>query len=442
MSNVLLWITAFFVVWPLHSTAAMVGDKPVELMLSDVLWMLMPLIYVCAKSFPSKTQLNAVRHPIRPYRMTPTMALLFIAYATTLAGLGMGMSGEIVRLYSAFKLVKPIGFVFLGMLLGEWTDPFDFVGIMGWVYGIVGGLTLFFTVSSPEFPAGEWGKYLFEWELNGYPNSPMSFYAALIPLLIASAESSRHRFVPVVGWILAAGLVLVILGSMSRSSTLVLIFGLMIYLITTGRTALLAGGFVALMVFSVIGFGLFSVLKETEVVSVLGNRVQERLERSTESEDPSSGRFEIWQLAVELGIERPIFGYMFESFSRYSEYDTPHQQYLEVLHKCGGLGLLLYLTLIGSGFKSIVRLQRMAPTRSPPWYMLRAIMAMLVGLMVGNFTQPNFTYSLTGNMVFLLLGLFCSARAVVSASQPRLAPQRRAANFNVAPPRQIPRIAA
>jgi O-antigen ligase len=401
---------------------------------------MMPMIYLCVRSKPSKWQLQSVTSPIRAYKLMPLLALIFIVYATSLAGVGLGMSGETIRVFSAFKLVKPVGLVFLGLMLGSWTDPLEFIDITSRVYGVIVGLTTLCTVTSPEFPMGEWGKYIFEYDLSGYPNSAMSFYACLVPLLIASADISKERSMQLVGWGLAGCSALMILGSMSRSSSLALFVGVALYLVLTGRTAYLMTFLFAMAIFSVIGFGLFSMLRETDVVSVLTERVQDRLNRSTESDDPSSGRFEIWQLAIELWIERPAFGYMFESFSRYAgDVDTPHQQYLEVLHKCGGIGLFFYLALLVSCLFATSRLLRMATRGSHPWYQLNAMRAMLVGLMVGNLTQPNLTFSLTGNMVFLLFGCLCSSRAVISACQTTGAP--RAKSIRTAPV-PLPRIAA
>jgi O-antigen ligase len=389
-----LWIIATIVIWPIHSTVATVGDKPIDLLCSDLFLLMMPLTYLFARSKPSAAQKNSARVPI-----------------------GLGMSGETVRIFSAFKLAKPIGFVLLGLVLGSWTNPIEFIDIVSWAYAVVVGLTLFFTVTDPGFPLGEWGKYIFEFELSGYPNSPMSFYAVLVPLLLAVADSAKIHFLQWTARGLAAGSALMILGSMSRSSALALIVATTIYLILTGRAALLIVSTIAIIIVSTVGFGLFSVLRDTQVVTVLVDRVQERIDRSTEQQDPSSGRFDIWQLALELWTERPVFGYMFESFSRYADVDTPHQQYLEVLHKCGGVGLAFYLALLVSCLTATRRLLRLASRGTPAWYQLHAMTGMLVGVMVGNLTQPNLTYSLTGNMVFLLFGCLCSARAVVSVSQ-------------------------
>ena len=155
----------------------------------------------------------------------PIFALVFVVYATTLAGIGLGVTGESVRLYSAFKLAKPVCLVFLGLLLGAWTDPLEFIGILGRVYALLVLLTLGFTVAGPEFPAGDWGKYLFEWEVSGYPNTGMSFYAAMVPVLLAVADISKDTRVRPVVWVMAGCSTLLILGSMSRSSALCLMVG-------------------------------------------------------------------------------------------------------------------------------------------------------------------------------------------------------------------------
>jgi hypothetical protein len=68
---------------------------------------------------------------------------------------------------------------------------------------------------------------------------------------------------------------------------------------------------------------------------------------------------------------------------------------------------------------------------------LHAATGMLIGAMIGNLTQPNLTYSLTGNMIFLLFGSLCSSRAVVSASQPVLTPRLRLLRPLAVPVRRV-----
>ena len=343
-----------------------------------------------------------------------------------------------MRVFSAFKLAKPIGFVFVGLLLGSWTDPFELMDVFTKLYAIVVAMTLFFTVTEPSFPLGEWGKYLFEFELSGYPNMPMSFYAVMVPLLLSSADITKNRILQLIGWGLAVAAALIVVGSLSRSSTMALIIATSFYLAWTGRQALLVGSFVVVCLISIVGFGLFAALQDTYVVAVLTERVQDRIDRSMESDDPSSGRYEIWQIAIELCAEKPVFGYFFESFSRYvSEFDTPHQQYLEILYKCGGVGLGLYGALLVSFLMVTRRLLKLTVIGAPAWYRLHAATGMLIGVLIGNLTQPNLTYSLTGNMVFMLFGMFSSSRAIVSASQPLVTPQDHLRFLKTVPLRRV-----
>ena len=419
MRRFVLTILGVMVVWPVHYNFATVSDKPIDLMPSDFLFVVLPIAYLFIRSKPTQEQCDLAKGKVHWYSLTPTLALLLMAYVTALAGVGLGMSGETVRLFSAFKLAKPIGFVFIGLLLGSWSDPFEFMDIFSKTFGAIVGLSFFFTVTDPNFPLGEWGKNLFDAELSGYPNMPMSFYGVMIPLLLAASDSTKNHLLKLSGWCLAGAAALIIVGSMSRSSTLAMLFATTIYLGMTGRQALLAGAFAVITFLSIVGFGLFSVLQDTQVVAVLTQRVQDRVDRSLETDDPSSGRYEIWEVALELCAEKPVFGYMFESFSRYmTEYDTPHQQYLEILYKSGSVGFGLYAAMLASCFAITQRLLKRTVPGAPTWYRLHAASAMLIGALIGNMTQPNLTYSLTGNMVFLLFGSFCSSRAVISAAQP------------------------
>ena len=424
MRQLWLWTLAAFVVWPIHSNAAMIGDKPIDLLLSDLLLFAVPLAYFWIRSEPANSQHTLKGANNRTFKSSDAgypallyIAIICIVYMTAIAGIGLGISGETIRVFSAFKLVKPMTFVLIGWILGTATDPLKFIDLTGIAYGIVVGLTMFCTVTAPQFPMGFWGQYIFGFELSGYPNTPMSFYGGLVPLLLATSDSTKKRSLRLVGWGLAACSTLMILGSMSRSSLITLVCGTVIYLARTDRKMFLASSAMTVILVSIVGFGAFTALQETEIGTTLIERVNDRFQRSTESDDPTSGRLEIWQFAIELSAEKPIFGYMFESFSRYTgDVDTPHQQYLEVLYKCGGLGLLLYIALLWCCLYSSKRLLQFTVRKSPAWYRLHAMSAMLIGILIGNLTQPNLTYSLTGNMVFFLFGSLCSSRAALSAS--------------------------
>ena len=116
MRLVWLWILAGMMIWPIHWTAATVSNKPIDLMTSDLLLLLMPLTYIFARNQTTANQLKWVVAPIRSHKMTLGLALVFVVYSTSLAGIGLGMSGEMLRLYSAFKLAKPVMYIFIGWL--------------------------------------------------------------------------------------------------------------------------------------------------------------------------------------------------------------------------------------------------------------------------------------------------------------------------------------
>ena len=167
MRLIWLWFIAGIVLWPIHSTVATVGDKPIDMMFSDALIFLIPVSYIFIRTTPTREQCQFAKAPILWYSLTPTLALICVLYMTAVAGIGLGLSGETVRVFSAFKLAKPVGFVLLGLMLGSWTDPIEFIDIFSRGFGVLTGLTFFFTLTEPNFPLGEWGKYIFEYELSG-----------------------------------------------------------------------------------------------------------------------------------------------------------------------------------------------------------------------------------------------------------------------------------
>lgn len=417
MRLICLWILGAIVVWPIHFTVANVGGRPVELVLSDFLFVLIPVAYLLLRSEPAGAQPTAVAPAALKPRLTPILALICLAYIVVVVGVGFAQSRETLRLYSALKLAKPIGFVFLGMILCARSNPVEVIGIFSRSYAVLVGLTCVFTLADPNFPTSQWGSKFFQFEISGYPNSAMTFFAVLVPLLLAAADSSRQRAQRFVGWGLAIFSALIVIGSMSRSSTLALFFSTGIYLALTGRWKHLAVSAVVFAVLSVIGLGLIDPGGKKAALS--RSAVEERNLKYKEEYDPSNGRFEIWRFVLLMAREKPVFGYQFEPLSRYGgEVETPHQQYLEILYKCGGVGLLIYGALLLSCLNDTRRLLRLTHTGSVAWYQLYAIAGMMIGVLIGNMTQSNLTYSLTGNLVFLIFGCLNSARAVTAVSVP------------------------
>jgi O-antigen ligase len=240
----------------------------------------------------------------------------------------------------------------------------------------------------------------------------MTFFGSLVPFLLAGAlYDSRAPLRPL--YYIAVGIVFATLaGSMSRSSTGVGICGMLIFWwLTRNRRAL---GMVAVLgiCIGLFGISLEHWTQEYEFVASLKERVETRLERTIHSDDALSGRDEIWVETLELGSARPFFGYCFEPFSNYTFYSTPHQQYLEILFKTGGIGLAVFLLFFGYAALLVVQLWRRFADDIVMGPATAAIAASLLAVCIGNLTQPNFTYSVTGNFQFFILGLLLSESTI------------------------------
>jgi O-antigen ligase len=121
-----------------------------------------------------------------------------------------------------------------------------------------------------------------------------------------------------------------------------------------------------------------------------------RANRTFASEDATSGRLSIWRMTLPLIARHPWFGYGFEPFSHFSStFDTPHNQYLELLYK-GGLTVLV--TFLGPVFFACRRALASREAVEPIFG------ALLLGVLVSNITQPNLTYAPTASFLFFWWG--------------------------------------
>jgi O-antigen ligase len=318
---------------------------------------------------------------------------------------GYAASTELSRIVSAVKFVKPVTFVLLGSYLAMIFPPLLLLRRMATVFALVVLATMGTAVMTPAFPRCGWGRFLFAWETYGYPNAPMTFYGIMVPLLVAAVDVQQRRAFRVLFRVATGIAILLVVASLSRSSTIAMTVGLSCYLFSTSRGHIPVATVIVGVVFAVAGVGLMKLETDIDAINFLQSAVDRRLTQTIDSDDPFAGRVGIWMHALELCSEKPVLGYAFEPFSRYSNhFDTPHQQYLEVLYKTGLVGGLLYFTMLGSGLVGLWHLVGRTEPRSAQSYLMKALLAAYVGTLLGNFSQPNFSYSLTGNTLFLMVG--------------------------------------
>ncbi len=408
--------------WPIAFTVFNAGEKPVDIILCDTLLLMFLVVPL---------RLNASRPDVKSLLndgvFARVLAALMMTYCVSLALVVFGSTQEMGRVLASIKFAKPFLFIFLGRQLAFAYGLIPLFRAIATGGSIVVFLMFVSTVTAPNFPNVLWGRTIFEWSVYGYPNSAMTFFAALVPLLLAAADLAIKPWH--VNWFRGSAAIagLLTVASMSRSSTAVLFLGTAVYLTLTKRirTPIMIG-----IVSLIIGIGGLVVDKQFfsgRIVDRLTEMIEARVHRTVSTNDPLSGRGEIWDHALELIADRPVFGYAFEPFSNYSEgHGTPHQQYLEILYKTGSVGLVLFATLmlviVFDLWKRLGQKELLGRRR----YVIMAVLACVLAVLVGNLTQPNLTYSLTGNGLFLFVGLTSIAAAEAAAGRRIPAPAKPA----------------
>ena len=88
------------------------------------------------------------------------------------------------------------------------------------------------------------------------------------------------------------------------------------------------------------------------------SKLQERAESAITFSDGASGRFGIWQTAVEPFLEKPFFGHGFNSFKQLNEWKHTgaHNAFVLIGVEDGLLGLLFFCLILASVFLSLLTL--------------------------------------------------------------------------------------
>ncbi len=402
------WLVALLVTLPLAFQAAEFAGKPVDLVGSDLLFVLLVFI-------PRRRDL-VIPRGIALWRlsMARMAAVVALLYFMGLAAAAYAESSELGRIVSAVKFAKPIVFLLLGAYLAAIMSPVVLLHRITIAFAGTAVATFATAACSPGFPQIAWGRFRFGFPVYGYPNSPMTLYGIMVPLLLAAADAHA---MPLGKWMLRGVAFLtgmMVITSLSRSSTVAMASGTLFYLYLTGRVYLPAFAAVFSLMMLLTFSSTLDVLMGNQDVMLWVERLTRRFSQTVGASDPFSGRGDIWAQTIDLWSERPVFGYAFESFSRYAEYDTPHQQYLEILFKSGALGATLYGLVLLTGGSGLMHMTRFSVSRTPAWYLLRALMAAFGATLIGNLSQPNLTYSVTGNFLFFVTGLMLNKHAAAA----------------------------
>ena len=392
--NWLVFFIAILFYSPISINALNVGSKPIDIVFSDLVCSFLCFFYIVKIIF-FKTNYKEIRN------------FLIIVYALLfffcLASLGFIEKGNSVIFFSFIKYVKIFVAIIAGMGLARLCSIEDFWKMSVWAAGGVILILLYSQLIIKGNISPRWGEMFLIFKVYGFPNSSASYLIILFMYIITAWMFYRKLIYAFIASLAAAFMIL----SLSRSAIIVLIiFIALFFAIGTPLKKVLMTSLVLLFV---VG-GMSLVMKQSGSLEIVQDALKGRYVRTFESDDISSGRFEIARETIALVYQRPLTGFFFDSFDNYHYgHSTPHNQYLEALFKTGIIGFVVYFSVIIIFLRLISHRMKSIMVTTISRSLTIGLFCTLFALSAGNFTQPNFTYSQTGNVIFLTIGFLAYA---------------------------------
>lgn len=388
------WIVQSLLLLPLALPIGSVGDKPVDLVFSDLL---LPVAF-----FYCLYLILSGGYIARKHAWIVSLSALAIFYFLINPMIGaLGSTDGFVRLLSALRFLKHFFFVFVAYMVWRVCKPTieETFSIGAKVSICIVAILLFSDIFlNPGFPSSRWGGIFLGMTVYGFPNSPAVFYAFYLMFFLCAAQMTRNS----IYLLLFFCALLIIFFSFSRAAWVTALLLVFFISVTTklfsGRMALITA--ISLAVAS-IGF----VTYIDEIVKIAEPWMY-KIDTLSGKNVTLSGREGIWDLAVSLIVQKPWFGYMFEPFSNYNMvYDTPHQQYLEVTYKSGLVGLLVFVGFYAVFAFGLARKGFFSRGRRDERVPITCLLALLLAIFASNFVQPSVSYSVLGNALVFYLSL-------------------------------------
>ena len=384
-----------FCLTPLSLPLGSIDGKGMDLLFIDIISVPFLLYYV----FFTKNKTN--------FELQITLSIFFMVVTYFLMAIFSSFGGgTIIPILSAVKYVKPFLLIYTGFVLSRMVSLNAF-----WKASYIAASVIAFSLLiSLENGPGRWGDNIFGIEVNGFPNSAAQYYIILFMFIVGFVfQEKRPISFRFFDYFVISIITLFMVFSLSRSA-FVLIALFLIALLVQSKVKTKIYFIVVMLISGLVYFN------NTTVNSFnFSNGLEARYDRTFNKDDFSSGRLDIAANVLNLLEEKPMLGYKFSSFSNYNEkgHSTPHNQYLESLWKTGIIGSLFYYLIIILLFSKIVKKYIIMNKKKylvgsrfivlHKYYYSLFIISFLL-LMLGNFTQPNISYSQTGGVLMMLLG--------------------------------------
>ncbi|WP_199611288.1 O-antigen ligase family protein [Flocculibacter collagenilyticus] len=250
---------------------------------------------------------------------------------------------------------------------------------------------------------GRWGGCLAKFEVYGFPNSSTSYIVLLSLTLILF-----HHVKLISTKLLTLALLIsafIALLSISRSAWVFITTGLFFTFLVSIN---IKRKVLYLYILSILIILLFAFDWNLPINTSLFDGVLNKFNYYTAGNEITSGRTDIWLAAASLILHSPLFGFGFNYFSIYMpQFDTPHQQYLELLFKSGIIGFSIYMYCI---YLFCIKFKQLCFNHQVDIKLYKLmLMSVLLPLLINGLFQPIFSYSLMGNFFMFALGFAIEA---------------------------------
>ncbi|WP_095476154.1 O-antigen ligase family protein [Vibrio metoecus] len=387
--NLFLYISVFLLLSPLSITLTELAGKPVDLVLSDLLLLLVPLIFF-TNGFKSKYTV-----------LVPVLMICFYlslsAYNAILEGGQLSNFISSLRFTKQFILIAAGGAFFL--IFGKVEIEVFFKVVMAILIIILASDLLFGSFPRGCGYEGRWGGCFILREVYGFPNSSASYLSILflgVLFLHSINVMSAKKTIAVFTFVAVLSML-----SLSRTAWLTIALGCFGFLLTLRKPILII---VYLSLSLLLCFIIFYNIEDIVSLPIFEGVIN-KVSYYASGNELTSGRTDIWLDAMVLWAERPLFGYGFDYFSNYVPgFDTPHQQYLELLFKSGLVGFSLYFFLLFVAlffFKDFLCEVRGLKSRH---VMFRLVFILVFPILVNGIFQPILSYSIISNIVMFIFG--------------------------------------
>lgn len=309
----------------------------------------------------------------------------------------------IINFISSVKFIKPWLILIVFNLLGNNFDIFSnirFFKAVSRSAAVCVLLLIFSQIYFVQTILPRWGSDFMGFETYGFPNTTGQYLGVIMSFLLFGFFIDVRLRLLYIFCVFAALLIAIM--TLSRSGAVVTIMTVLLFwLLRAPKQFLLLSLSLPVILVVTILLGMPSEF-DYSIIEIL-EKIQNRMDKLL-STDPLNGRGSIWGIALTYVNENIIFGSMFSPFSLISgHHQSAHNQYIETLYKVGILGLVFFIFALAVVFHRLF-INLFSNNHSLVVLATTAFVSMLA-VSIGNVTQPNYTDSLVGGLVFALAGL-------------------------------------